>query len=95
MKGDAEGNSKGKKRRGADFIDIDWTNGASGGGTSINDDGGPGIEEEERQLDQQEQDILKEFEENDKQLEVIAGRIVQALSKVKLTAQEMNTAIKK
>jgi hypothetical protein len=26
---------------------------------------------------------------------VIAGRIVQALSKVKLTAQEMNTAIKK
>jgi hypothetical protein len=39
--------------------------------------------------------LLSQFEENDKQLEVIAGRIVQALSKVKMTAQEMNTAIKK
>jgi len=47
-----------------------------GGGTSINDEGGPGIDEEERELDQQEKNILKEFEENDKQLEVIAGRIV-------------------
>ena len=39
--------------------------------------------------------MLSQFEENDKQLEVIAGRIVEALSKVKMTSQEMNTAIKK
>jgi hypothetical protein len=43
----------------------------------------------------QEQAILKEFEENDKQLEEIAGRIVEALSKVKSSAQDMNVAINK
>lgn len=37
---------------------------------------------------------MKEFEENDKQLEVIAGRIVEVLSRVKTTAQDMNVSIK-
>ena len=61
-----------KRRRNEDFIEIDWGGkGVKGGGegignsTSINHDGGDDIGEE-RELDQREQMILKEFEENDK-----------------------------
>ena len=36
-------------------------------------------------LDQSEKDVLQQFEENDKQLEVIAGRIGETLRKFKLT----------
>jgi len=44
-------------------------------------------------LNAAERDILKEFEENDKELEMIAGEIVKALDQVKGTAENMEKEI--
>ena len=40
-------------------------------------------EDSDRELDDEEHDILKQFEENDKELEDIASRIVGELDKLK------------
>ena len=44
------------------------------------------IEDEERDLNQEEQDILNAFKENDAELENIASTIVEELKKVKMNA---------
>lgn len=44
-------------------------------------------------MDSAERDLLKEFEENDKELEDIAGAIVQALDNVKNTAENIEGTI--
>ena len=49
--------------------------------------------EEERDLNQDEEDILKAFRENDAQLEEIGKTIVEELKKVKMNAENIETAI--
>ena len=48
---------------------------------------------EERDLNQDEEDILKAFRENDAQLEEIGKTIVEELKKVKANAENIETAI--
>ena len=51
--------------------------------------------EEERDLNKEEEDILKAFRENDKELEDIAQTIVEELKKVKLNAENIEAGIDK
>lgn len=51
--------------------------------------------EEERDLNKEEEDILKAFRENDEQLEVVAKTIVEELKKVKMNAENIETGIDK
>jgi hypothetical protein len=73
MKSKNGGVNKGPK----DFVDI----------FGVNDSDGDEYGEEERDLSKGERDLLAEFEENDKELEDIAGQIVNALDMVKGTAE--------
>ena len=50
-------------------------------------------EDEERSLDEEERDILKQFEDNDKELEDIALQIVGSLDQLKGKAQNIQTTI--
>ena len=77
-----------KKKQNKEFVDIFSVNSSSAG---FHAGGDPN--DEERGLDQGERDLLKEFEENDKELEDIAGMIVQALDGVKNTAQNIEGTI--
>ena len=52
-------------------------------------------DEEERDLSAREKEILKEFEENDQDQELIAGEIVKALEGLKGTAETIETTIDK
>ena len=60
-----------KKKQNKEFVDIFSLNASSAGFAA-----GGNPDDEERGLDQAERDLLKEFEENDKELEDIAGLIV-------------------
>ena len=53
------------------------------------------IDEEERDLNKEEQDILDAFKQNDKELEDIAKVIVEELKKVKMNAENIETGIDK
>lgn len=77
-----------KKKQNKEFVDIFSLNSSTAGFQA-----GGGPNDEERGLDQAERDLLKEFEENDKELEDIAGLIVQALDGVKNTAQNIEGTI--
>ena len=57
--------------------------------------GSRGAQEEERDLDQAEKDILEAFKENDKELEKIAEVIVEELKKVKMNAENIEAGIDK
>ena len=51
--------------------------------------------EEERDLNQDEEDILKAFKENDAELEKIGKQIVEELKKVKMNAENIEAEIDK
>jgi len=52
-------------------------------------------EESDRDVNEEERDILAQFEENDKELENIAAELVEALDKVKLKAENSENLIKR
>ena len=51
------------------------------------------IIEEERDLNKEEEDILKAFRQNDQELEEIASTIVEELKKVKMNAENIEAGI--
>ena len=51
------------------------------------------VEEEERDLNREEEEILKAFRENDAELETIAHTIVEELKKVKMNAENIEAGI--
>ena len=76
-----------------DSIDIFGTYGKNkGGGTGINDD--TFDDGEEDPLNEDELSILKQFEQNDQELEDIAAQICGALDDLQGTAENMKTMVK-
>ncbi|CDW80071.1 UNKNOWN [Stylonychia lemnae] len=83
----AQQNSMASERSG-DFINVF----ANNKGTQDSDEEG---EESDRDLNDEERDILQQFEENDKELENIALELVDALDEVKMKAQNNEDLIKR
>ena len=76
---------KGGKRKDKEFVDIFGINNSN-----------PDIQQDvddERALTGEEKNLLKQFEENDQELEDIAGEICKALDEVKNVAEQMETVI--
>ena len=79
---------KGGKRKDREFVDIFGINNSQG---EIH----PEDCDDERALTGEEKNLLKQFEENDQELEDIAGEIVKALNEVKNVAEQMDEEIGK
>lgn len=74
------------KRKEKEFVDLFAINGSA---DNIE------LEQDERALTGAERNLLKEFEENDQELEALALEIVNALDNVKHTAEAINSEIGK
>lgn len=73
-----------------DFINVFGSRKASQY-TEEDEEGGG---DSDRELNEDERDILKQFEENDRELENIAAELVDALDQVKNKAENIQTQIK-
>ena len=62
-------------------------------GAAADQQTGEGDDEEERDLQKEEEEILKAFRENDAELEDIASVIVEELKKVKMNAENIEAGI--
>ena len=58
-------------------------------------DGEGGGDDSEKEMNEDERDILKQFEDNDKELESIAALIVGSLDELKGTAQNIESSVKR
>ena len=58
-------------------------------------DGEGGGDDSEKEMNEDERDILKQFEDNDKELESIAALIVGSLDELKGKAQNIESSVKK
>lgn len=76
-------NSEHQRRDSAQFVDVFAIN--------KNDKDS----DSDRELYDEEKNILQQFEENDKELEEIAAQIVDGLDKLKVTSQSMEENIKR
>ena len=88
QKENLKGKGGGKEKNNKDFVDIFAIN-----GSKSNLDGP--YDEEDREMNKDERDLLKQFEENDKELEDIAGAICGALDTLKGTAENIENTIEK
>ena len=92
MRKDMANGSGGRQQEG-DFMNIFGINRSGSVRSEDNDYEQLKDEEEEREMYDEEKDILKQFEENDKELEEIAAQIVGSLDDLKGKAQNIELSL--